>query len=1233
LEIFLFFFFEIINLCIFFPGSEESASAAEAIPSAKSDAVATPRPSVLPAVRRIFLKWVLFTARRVSEGGGVYAVPSSVSLAVSSSVSQSSWLIQLLLTSPSSELRREAASMIETLCVAQPGPEHGAAPQPGAQDRRMALLDALTGCLRTAYSKRELAVEYFGVLARVMGKDRRRYLAARGVVGVMVELTVQETAFVAAEEARGMSTVSQGFILQTLTSLLVDLCEDKAVQAHVRRKGYAEAVLGCFLKVRGLVLQKTKLTDQAASAMLALLRKIYESEKDGLASVWISALPRASAGQRLDGQRASAAVFVLEQLCEAMCPEKVAPDYQLHLEKSSSQEEYIRGHIRNPVSSRALGKTMRDVKNRICRDLDLLGLIEDDNGMELLVAGSIIKLDLEISHVYEGVWRRHLQQGGDGDDNPPMMVVYRLQGLDGEATEPIVETLAVGGSEEDPEQEFKLTNALATSPHGLEDLVGVIAGMDSNIVSLSELARLAARLLRAACRTSANRAKLASMRAELRLASRLQYIFPHPSLSDLAERLLQVVEIVLVEANSRAGSAGAGEDPSCAAAAAAVVSAEDAAAQVALCLERLDSPAVRDSPALTASLARIVPALTYGRREAMAVFAEFFEATTRFEAYTPQDAHKLECLALALEGAPGDRAGLLFRDYLCGGGGGTGGLLARCVEYLEGAGAGLDKEPVMPVLRVLCSLSHPGCRSALLWAEAHPQALETLHRIETATAVAKVGALAEAVLDHWEDAQPDAGHPGAALSTPGRIAELRTATRKAKQAMAQAKRSAVLKDLGFQAEEGSNHISVSAGAAGGLDDVEEETGLVCIICREGAVFKPKELLGTYVFLKRAPLYDRCAGGPSHFASAPGQTSRSDHGFSMVTHFSVIHYACHQAAAKHDRALRPPKEEWEGALIRNSETRCNSLLPLRTRGDAVPAPVYSGAVQQFFSDAQKIVGRMDAPFQSQYHAHALRMLITRYANETTFNEDAKGGGPESNISVVPYMAQVILHLLDQNEGHERIAAEKLLAAFLAPPADGTSSAAAAAAAGQNQKHQHFGGLLEKAGFMACLAVFVLSSPEWSRHRLTLLKKLLACSAEEKRLGVGPSSRRPGATPAGTAPEYADHRPALLFFAIILRLRALLFPDEDSSDGSDGGDGADVFSGPGHRGASWIAALTKRVLTEDAVLVAKALEIIDYLRDELYPVEDFTEFFDVTETLGQVMSLSSSPQDFVDECAKV
>ncbi len=52
------------------------------------------------------------------------------------------------------------------------------------------------------------------------------------------------------------------------------------------------------------------------------------------------------------------------------------------------------------------GPLMRDVKNFICRRLDLGALVEDEFGMELLVAGNIISLGLPVEGVYKQV-RRH----------------------------------------------------------------------------------------------------------------------------------------------------------------------------------------------------------------------------------------------------------------------------------------------------------------------------------------------------------------------------------------------------------------------------------------------------------------------------------------------------------------------------------------------------------------------------------------------------------------------------------------------------------------------------------------------------------------------------------------------------------------------------------------------------------------------------------------------------------
>lgn len=135
--------------------------------------------------------------------------------------------------------------------------------------------------------------------------------------------------------------------------------------------------------------------------------------------------------------------FILEQLCNLISPSKPESVYLLILNKAHTQEEFIRGSMtKNPYSSFEVGPLMRDVKNKICHQLDLLGLVEDDYGMELLVAGNIISLDLTVAQVYEQVWKKASFQSSNtvanatmlpagatasARDAPPMIVTYRLQ--------------------------------------------------------------------------------------------------------------------------------------------------------------------------------------------------------------------------------------------------------------------------------------------------------------------------------------------------------------------------------------------------------------------------------------------------------------------------------------------------------------------------------------------------------------------------------------------------------------------------------------------------------------------------------------------------------------------------------------------------------------------------------------------------------------------------------------
>lgn len=136
--------------------------------------------------------------------------------------------------------------------------------------------------------------------------------------------------------------------------------------------------------------------------------------------------------QKQNSQDVRTPVFIFERLCSIIYPEENdIGEFFLTLEKDPQQEDFLQvsPHIRfhkififiifksvihlifltlaqgrmlgNPYSSLepGLGPLMRDVKNKICQDCELVALLEDDNGMELLVNNKIISLDLPVKEV------------------------------------------------------------------------------------------------------------------------------------------------------------------------------------------------------------------------------------------------------------------------------------------------------------------------------------------------------------------------------------------------------------------------------------------------------------------------------------------------------------------------------------------------------------------------------------------------------------------------------------------------------------------------------------------------------------------------------------------------------------------------------------------------------------------------------------------------------------------
>lgn len=104
-----------------------------------------------------------------------------------------------------------------------------------------------------------------------------------------------------------------------------------------------------------------------------------------------------------------------------------------------------------------MGPLMRDIKNKICRDTEMIALMEDDNGMELLVNGNIISLSLSVRDVYDRLWKR-------SNNGSPMLIVYRMRGLMGDAVETFIENFGVADNseadDEEDEQLVRMTHCL-----------------------------------------------------------------------------------------------------------------------------------------------------------------------------------------------------------------------------------------------------------------------------------------------------------------------------------------------------------------------------------------------------------------------------------------------------------------------------------------------------------------------------------------------------------------------------------------------------------------------------------------------------------------------------------------------------------------------------------------------------------------------------------------------------
>ncbi|KAI0565043.1 hypothetical protein FGB62_22g335 [Gracilaria domingensis] len=1049
------------------------------------------------------------------------------------SFEQNNWIVRLMLFTPCTSVRKECCALLKLLCNEE-------------ESLRLQLLDVLTGdSLNLATTVDDMSQQFFDLLENMLEPESYRlYLISTGflprltsLIRSMAErLVISE---VESDSSTRLMSFMEGYSLKRLVSVLslfIDVIPSQQTDLREKlfggdRNPIVSSLQRAYLCLRKLISMRTTLTEECASRLCEILLSsrflFFGPSILPVVSACVKELKAAK--NRNDAQGIA---ILLEELCLMLCPERKEATCMLSLNKAPTQEEFIRGNMaRNPyISSSFDGPLMRDVKNKICRDLDLPGLLEDDFAMELLVAGNLIKLDLPVMGVYEHIWRgsaaaamassiqpsqlprvmglrraghsanprnnggfsrivwnrggglgpRRSPQERSGESTgrqedqaePPMVIIYRLSGLDGEATEPIVESLPSDSvHDNDEEDQFRDTIILG-QVGGLDVLFELLSVVESWGDDVETAVRAPAlRLLLASCQVSQNRATLAkSSNAVSTLLDCAASAFEHaqgsPAAVKSAESLLIAAEQILAQQRSDLENCSSDNQDSMPI---GLNSPEEVISRVRVFLGRLS---LATSPTAENSILHLLPFLVQGNPSAVDLVLQHMWFNWDLIDSGDTEQKKARQLGTVLLAIPRDIRGHDFIARAVRSGLAESAVLQIVRRFpiprqerrtawqqsLEGHGPPL-------ILRLLTGINlflgsaenkfhtNDELRACFMNQE---EIIPVLCQVEMAVSGNSVGSAAEELLE--------------ALSRDPLLKEKidkeRESIKNARREAARLSRMSILREAGLSLAPTNPITEVDTNTADAkdssgnsdtsflklLEELPDENGPSCVVCGDGFQCRPEEALGFYVHcrkvsldylssvddgLNRSPSAERrpedvneesrlnldvWANGSAKGNSSTGSKTSSSSCFTTVTHMNAIHLTCHKEAARMDRSSR--RDEWDGASLRNSQTLCNNMFPVRppasmkSEGDGEQSGTiktakssYSTAVEGYFKRLSSL-GRVSVP-QSKALLYDLGRSLLRFADgrSAVFSAYSQGGGAHSNACFIPHLVQMAIYMIE------------------------------------------------------------------------------------------------------------------------------------------------------------------------------------------------------------------------------
>ncbi|CAH0600763.1 unnamed protein product [Chrysodeixis includens] len=1052
---------------------------------------------------------------------------------------------------PSSRIARDTAcQMVKSLC--------------DSYDRTKAVLILLTSFLPEVGTAGE-ASEQFLQLYQTLASEApwKQFLALRGVLQQIADLMTKEIEQLhRLEETTLTSDLAQGYALKRLTELLAMFLEESGARRTYKGR-LVGAVLGGYLSLRRLVVQRTRLTDDTQEKLLELLEEMTtgtEAETAEFMAVCIETV------QKYPLHDYRTPVFIFERLCSIIYPEENdVGEFFLTLEKDPQQEDFLQGRmLGNPYSSLepGMGPLMRDVKNKICTDCELVALLEDDNGMELLVCNKIMSLDLPVKDVYKKVWCT----SGEGVD--AMRVVYRMRGLLGDATEEFVERLTQANAEAvDDEQLYRMANVLADCG-GIEVMlqrlaaiqrVGAARGLCSTLLRLVSLCTRVRRCVRVL--TRAETRALPVLLHALHLAAIEEKDMPRAALVyqllEIMERILSVAASESLESFLQFSLTFGGPE------------------YVQALLNCTECPGIRNNSVALGHLTRVLAALVYGNDLKMALLVDHFKPVLDFdrldsEQWTEEE-FRMELFCVFCANIERNSIGGTLKDYLI-----SLGVVRDALEYIvkhapcvkptlvctdsDELKEFISRPALKYILRFLTGLAADHEPTQMLVCE---KVIPIVHRLEQVSSGEHVGSLAENLLEALRS-QPQCA---------AKVQQVRDFTRQEKKRLAMAVRERQLGALGMRSNE-RGQVTAQCSLTQQVADLAEENGAVCCICREGYKYQPTKVLGIYTFTKRCPVEEFEV------------RARKTLGYTTVSHYNIVHVECHMAAVRLARA----RDEWESAALQNASTRCNGLLPLW--GPHVPESAFASCLARHTTYLQECTGHRDIGHTCTLHD--LKLLLLRFARGRTFHDDTGGGGPLSNMQLVPALIHMALYVINTSRVSAR-EVSALEAALAWAPARLLESA-----------HDAEGPL-----YFITLMLMLYPHAKWRSVKVDMLKRLLVIGHVRAAIPGGPAVRALP-TDQRVVKQWADYKPYALFVAIIDQLYTVMFKTVSATTVDQ-----------------WPIKLAEYIRHNDEANGKAAERIVTTLTDELLPCASFAEFCDAAGFLEDIPEPDAFLQALIDE----